>query len=127
MALLDYGHSFFDGGEELRVLVVDGFAICSGSLLWHSAMALFSGDSKHVTFSVRKTRFQAILYGMAKIYNKTIENGASEEAGRVKIGDTVYMLTKEDFETIVKENIKAQEANLNLMKAIAGSLFGYTL
>ena len=64
---------------------------------------------------------------MAKIYNKTIENGASEEAGRVKIGDTVYMLTKEDFETIVKENIKAQEANLNLMKAIAGSLFGSTL
>ena len=84
------------------------------------------GDSKHVTFSVRKTRFQAILSGMDKIYNKNIENGASE-AGRVKTGDTVYMLTKEDFETIVKENIKAQEANLNLMKAIAGSLFGYTL
>lgn len=99
-------------------------------MLQHFATAIRHGtlgDSKHVTFSVRKTRFQAILPGMAKVYNKTNENGASEEAGRVKIGDTVYMLTKEDFETIVKENIKAQEANLNLMKAIAGSLFGYTL
>ena len=33
----------------------------------------------------------------------------------------------EDFEAIVAENIKAQEANLNVMKKIAGSLFGHTL
>lgn len=46
---------------------------------------------------------------------------------KFSIGSTVYMLSKEDFETIVAENIKAQEANLNMMKVIAGSLFGHTL
>lgn len=64
---------------------------------------------------------------MAK--EKTIkENIPEEEPNEMfSIRSTVYMLSKEDFESIVAENIKAQEANLNMMKKIAGSLFGLTL
>ena len=59
---------------------------------------------------------------------KDIENFPKKEPNeKFSIGSTVYMLSKEDFETIVAENIKAQEANLNMMKVIAGSLFGHTL
>lgn len=59
----------------------------------------------------------------------TIKENTTEEEPNEKfsIGVTVYMLSKEDFEAIVAENIKAQEANLNVMKKIAGSLFGHTL
>lgn len=64
---------------------------------------------------------------MAK--EKTIKENIPEEEPNEKfsIGSTVYMLSKEDFESIVAENIKVQEANLNMMKKIAGSLFGHTL
>ena len=80
-----------------------------------------------VTFLSPPQRRLVILTSMAK--EKTIKENIPEEEPNEKfsIGSTVYMLSKEDFESIVAENIKVQEANLNMMKKIAGSLFGHTL
>lgn len=68
--------------------------------------------------------------GMAKekVYQRIVEKEIDKrQENDIQEGAVYHMISKEQFEGIVKEAIKTQEAALNTMKLVAESILGFSV
>lgn len=63
-----------------------------------------------------------------KVYQRIVEKEIDErQENDIQEGAVYHMISKEQFEGIVKETIKTQEAALNTMKLVAESILGFSV
>jgi len=88
----------------------------------------------NVIFFVHKSdapTFQSFKYidmNKPKARQKIVEKEISKrQESDIQEGAVYHMISKEQFEGIVKEAIKTQESALNTMKLVAESIFGFSV
>jgi hypothetical protein len=63
-----------------------------------------------------------------KVYQRIVEKEIDKrQENDIQEGAVYHMISKEQFEGIVKETIKTQEAALNTMKLVAESILGFSV
>lgn len=63
-----------------------------------------------------------------KVYQRIVEKEINKrQENDIQEGAVYHMISKEQFEGIVKETIKTQEAALNTMKLVAESILGFSV